>query len=257
MKYVQVSTVDQSTVITISRPEALNALNETVIEELGQAFDMAAVAASRAVILTGAGDRAFIAGADIKDFQGMSVDQARKFALEGQALTLKIEGFPKPVIAAVNGFALGGGCELAMACHFRIASTAARFGQPEVSLGIIAGFGGTQRLPRLVGKGIALELLTTGRTIDADEALSIGLVNEVAPPEELLAACHAKAARIAKQGPLAVQLTIEAVNRGENESLDQGLHIESDLFARSFTTEDMREGVSAFIEKRKAVFKGS
>ena len=177
-------------------------------------------------------------------------------ARRGQALTVKIEQFPRPVIAAVNGFALGGGCELALACHLRVASEQAKFGQPEVSLGVMAGFGGSQRLPRLVGKGMALELLTTGRMIDAAEALRIGLVNRVVPPDRLLPVCREIAALIAAQAPKAVELTIKAVNEGLDLELSSALELEARLFAQTFNTADMREGTQAFIEKRKPDFKG-
>ncbi len=242
--------------VTINRPEALNALNDAVMAGLSAAFDQIGSSPARAVILTGAGDKAFVAGADIKEFQGLDRPAALAYAQRGQALMLKIEQFGAPVIAAVNGYALGGGCELALACHLRIASQNAVFGQPEVGLGVIAGFGGSQRLPRLIGQGRALDLLITGRKIDAGEALSWGLVNQVTTPVELLATCRKIAARIARQAPIAVCNTLEVVNRGLDMTLQEGLDLEAERFASTFETADMREGVSAFIEKRDPAFKG-
>ncbi len=256
MTYVRIDLDGPVATITIDRPEALNALSELVLDELSQAFDEVNTDAVRAVILTGAGDKAFAAGADIKQFPSFSPDEAEAFALRGQALTRKIESFPKPVIAAINGFALGGGCEFALACHLRVASETARIGEPEVNLGIMAGFGGSQRLPRLVGKGMALEMLTTGRMVAAQEALRIGLVNRVTPPGDLLATCKQMAEEIARKAPRAVALSIEAVNRGLETTLDEGLRMEARLFGQTFGTEDMQEGVRAFIEKRPPEFTG-
>lgn len=245
------------TLLTINRPEVLNALSRAVIGELGDAFDALASAAPRAVILTGGGDKAFVAGADIKEFESMDSKSAHAYAKAGQALMNKIERFPAPVIAAINGYALGGGCELALACHMRVAAEDAVFGQPEVGLGIISGFGGSQRLPRLVGKGVAVELLTTGRRIKADEALRIGLVNRVVPAEELIPACRHLAGEIAKQGPLAVSATLTAVNRGMECDQEAGLDLEAQLFASTFDTRDQKEGVRAFLEKRPPEFTGN
>jgi enoyl-CoA hydratase len=256
MEYIQIEPAGPVTTITINRPEVLNALNPVVLDELASAFEQIDTGQVRVVILTGAGDKAFVAGADIQAFASLDQAGALDFARRGQALTVKIERFPRPVIAAVNGFALGGGCELALACHLRVASEQARFGQPEVSLGVMAGFGGTQRLPRLVGKGVALELLTTGRMIDATEALRIGLVNRVVPPDRLLPVCREIAALIVAQGPKAVELTIKAVNEGLDRDLASALELEARLFAATFNTADMREGTQAFIEKRKPDFKG-
>ena len=243
-------------ILTINRPEALNALSGTVLDELSRALEEVNTDEVRAVILTGAGDKAFIAGADIKEFPGLSPAEAEALALRGQAVAQRIEDFPKPVIAAGNGFALGGGCELALACHIRIASETAQFGQPEVVLGVMAGFGGSQRLPRLVGKGVALELLTTGRRIDAREALRIGLVNRVYPPDDLLPACVKLARQIALGAPRAVALTLQAVNQGLDLPLSAGLAIEARLFGQTFATKDMQEGVQAFLEKRTPRFTG-
>lgn len=256
MDFIRIDISGPVAIITIDRKEALNALTPQVLDELSQALDEVNTEQVRAVILTGAGGKAFVAGADIKQFLAFSPLQAQDFALRGQAITRKIEAFPKPVIAAVNGFALGGGCELALACHMRVASEKARFGQPEVNLGIMAGFGGSQRLPRLIGKGMALELLTTGRMVDAAEALRIGLVNSVAPPDELLPACRKLAEQIAGKAPKAVELTLEAVNHGLEMPLEEGLGLEARLFALTFTTEDMQEGTHAFIEKREPEFTG-
>ncbi|UCD37999.1 MAG: enoyl-CoA hydratase/isomerase family protein [Fidelibacterota bacterium] len=256
MDFIKIDISGPVAVITIDRRDALNALSPQVLDELSQALDEVNTEGIRAVIMTGAGKKAFAAGADIKEFPSFTPLQAQDFALKGQALSKKIEAFPKPVIAAINGFALGGGCELALACHMRIAAETAKIGQPEVNLGVMTGFGGSQRLPRLVGKGVALELLTTGRAIDAKEALRIGLVNAVAAPDELLPACQEIAEQIAEKAPQAVALTLEAVNHGLEMSLEEGLNLEARLFALTFTTEDMQEGTQAFLEKRKPKFTG-
>lgn len=212
--------------------------------------------ASGGVILTGAGEKSFVAGADITELATKDPVGAKEFSLASQEILHFIEHFPKPVIAAVNGFCLGGGCELAMACHIRVASENAKFGQPEVNLGLIPGNGGTQRLPRLVGKGRALELLLTGNMIDAAEAYRIGLVNKVSPAEKLISTAEGILKTIFTKGPVAVKLTIEAVNHGLELTLDEGVQLESNLFGLCFSTEDMKEGTKAFIEKRKAEFKG-
>ncbi|MFB0517456.1 MAG: enoyl-CoA hydratase/isomerase family protein [Candidatus Neomarinimicrobiota bacterium] len=256
MDFIKIDISGPVATITIDRQEALNALTPQVLEELSRALDEVNSEQVRAVILTGAGEKAFAAGADIRQFPSFSPLEAQEFARQGQALTRKIEGFPKPVIAAVNGFALGGGCELALACHLRVASERAKFGQPEVSLGVMAGFGGSQRLPRLIGKGMALELLTTGRMVEADEALRIGLVNAVTSVDGLLPACQKLAEQIARKAPKAVELTLQAVNHGLNMPLAEGLDLEARLFALTFTTEDMQEGTRAFIEKRTPEFTG-
>jgi enoyl-CoA hydratase len=243
--------------ITVAREKKLNALNSAVVGELLRAFLLArADSAVRVVILTGAGDRAFVAGADIAEMAALSPDDARRFAERGQQLSLLVERLGKPVIAAVNGFALGGGCELALACHIRLASDSARFGQPEVKLGLLPGFGGSQRLPRLVGKGRALEILLGGGTIDAGEALRIGLVNRVVPSDALLGAARELAIQIAANGPLAIEYCLAAVLSGLDMPLDEGLRLEAALFGLCFASEDMREGTKAFLEKRKPVFNG-
>jgi enoyl-CoA hydratase len=243
--------------IIINRPDKLNAINIETLRELRAAFsafrDDPEV---RAVILTGAGEKAFIAGADIGEFIGLDEAGAREYALNGQEVSKLIENFAKPVIAAINGFALGGGTEVALACHIRIASENAKLGQPEVKLGLIPGFGGTQRLARLVGKGKAMELILSGRAIDAKEALTIGLVNRVVTASELIPVCEALAKEIIANAPLALQYVIQAVNRGLDQALDDGLVTEAEFFGKSFATEDSREGTRAFLEKRKAVFKG-
>lgn len=243
--------------ITINRPDKLNALNGTVIAELGTA---AAEAASRAdiqgVILTGAGAKAFVAGADIGELASQGPLEGKRRSLEGQAVFRRFEAMRKPVVAAINGFCLGGGCELAMACHLRIASTTARFGQPEVKLGIGPGYGGTVRLPRLVGRGRALELLLTGAMIDAQEAWRIGLVNRVVPADKLLAETETLLRSIPAQGPLAVACVLEAVDAGSEMARDEALMLEANHFGLLSSTSDMREGMQAFLEKRPPLFKG-
>ncbi len=243
--------------ITVNRPKVLNALNVKTVLELIDAFEeMAGDETIRVVILTGSGEKSFVAGADIKEFQNLSPDDARNYAIRGQKLLNLIERLGKPVIAAVNGYALGGGCEIAMACSIRIASDNARLGQPEVGLGLIPGYGGTQRLPRLVGKGRAYEMILTGEHIDAAKAERIGLVNKVVPRDSLIEECEKLATTIAKQAPLAVRYCLEAVDRGLNGSLDDGLALEADLFGLVFGSQDVKEGVTAFLEKRKPEFKG-
>ncbi len=244
-------------VITVNRPDKLNALNKDVIQELGQAFDEVYNNTEiKTVILTGAGEKAFVAGADITEFTALDAAGGMELAKRGQEQVFdKIENCPKPVIAAVNGFALGGGCELAMACHFRIASTNAKFGQPEVNLGLIPGYGGTQRLTQLVGKGKAMELMMTAEMVGADEAKALGLVNHVLPQEELLAKAKEICQKIQGKAPIAVTKVIYCVNeaaRGDN----RGFANEITRFGDCFATEDMREGTGAFLEKRKAIFKG-
>ena len=249
--------LDSLLIVKINRPDALNALNTALIDSLIDLFVKEKSNPNcRGVILTGNGGRAFVAGADISEMKSMSPLEARNFALKGQQLTNLIEHFPKPVIAAVNGFALGGGNELAMAAHIRIASENAKFGQPETGLGLIPGFGGTQRLTRLVGAGRAFEMNLSGRIIKADKALQIGLVNEVLPQDELLDYCIKLMKDILSKGPLATTFTLDSMVRGKDLSLEEALNLEADLFALSFTTEDKTEGMSAFLEKRKAEFKG-
>lgn len=256
-EFITVEKEGKTAVITINRPQALNALNAQVLTELQSALnDIENDANVGAVIITGAGEKAFVAGADIAYMKDMSPLEAKKFSLLGQAVLNKIETMPLPVIAAVNGFALGGGCELAMACDFRIASEDARFGQPEVGLGVIPGFAGTQRLPRLVGKGMAKQLIFTGEMIPAGRAKEIGLVNEVVPKNELLSRAKELANRITANGPIAVRLAKEAINQGLEMDLDRAGALEADLFAICFSTSDQREGMGAFVEKRKAQFSG-
>jgi enoyl-CoA hydratase len=243
--------------VTIDRPDKLNALNATVISELSDAVTRIETdAAVRGVILTGSGQKAFVAGADIGELTGQGPIDGKARSMAGQLVFRRLERCGKPVIAAINGFALGGGCELAMACHIRIAAEHARFGQPEVKLGIGPGYGGTARLPRLVGKGRALELLLTGGMIDAAEAYRIGLVNRVVPAEGLLREAEGLLRTILENGPLAIRACLEAVDSGLETSLDQALLLEANHFGLLSGTDDMREGTSAFIEKRKAVFKG-
>ena len=241
--------------ITINRPDKMNALNADVMSELDQVFsEVEANNEIRAVILTGSGQKAFVAGADISQFVGKSKVEGMDLARAGQNVFFKIENCSKPVVAAVNGFALGGGCELAMACHFRLASENAKFGQPEVNLGLIPGYGGTQRLVQLIGKGRALELLLTGNMIDAATAHQYGLVNYVVPQEELLAKTMLLLQTILTKAPLAVSRCITAANAVFGEG--NGYDVEIESFGECFDTADMKEGTSAFLEKRKPVFTG-
>ncbi len=243
--------------ITVNRPDKLNALNDVVIAELGQAVE--AVAADKAVgsvILTGAGPKAFVAGADISELAKQGPFDGKARAMVGQEVFRQLERLGKPVIAAVNGFALGGGCELAMACHIRLASENAKFGQPEVKLGIGPGYGGSVRLPRLVGRGRALELLLTAQMIDAQEAWRIGLVNRVVPADQLMAESEKMGRTIMENGPLAVRLCLEAVDSGLEMSSADAHVLEANHFGLLASTEDMREGMAAFLEKRRATFRG-
>jgi enoyl-CoA hydratase len=243
--------------VTINRPDKLNALNDQVVDDLGDAVERITTdAAVRGVLITGAGPKAFIAGADIGDLARQGTFDGKARALRGQAVLRRLETCGKPVVAAVNGYALGGGCELAMACHIRFASENAKFGQPEVKLGILPGYAGSQRLPRLVGKGRALQLLLTGDTIDAQEAYRIGLVNKVVPADQLLPEAEQLLRTILAQGPLAVRLTLEAVERGLEMSLDDGSNLEANLFGLLASSHDMKEGLTAFLEKRAARFEG-
>jgi enoyl-CoA hydratase/carnithine racemase len=243
--------------VTLNRPKVLNALSQGAWDDLRKAFEHARDdAAVLGVILTGAGDKAFIAGEDISELSRASALEAEKSSRSGQAVLDLIENLGKPVIAAVNGFALGGGCETAMACTIRVAAENARFGQPEVKLGIPPGAGGTQRLPRLVGKGRALQLILSGEMISAQEAYRIGLVNEVVPAAGLIARCEAILRQILANAPVAVRFALEAVNKGMETSLSAGLLLEASLFAICATTEDKKEGTAAFLEKRTARFQG-
>ena len=255
-QFLAFDVADRIATITVNRPDKLNALNDATIAELGVAIDEAI---SRedvgAVLLTGAG-RAFVAGADISELEQQSPLEAQRRARAGQTIFRRFETSPKPTIAVINGFALGGGCELAMACHLRIASEKAKLGQPEVKLGIVPGYGGTQRLPRLVGRGAALKLLLTGDMIDAAEAHRLGLVDQVTAPEALLETARALATAMIANAPLALAGCIEAVDRGLDTSLEGGCAIESDFFGLLSATADMREGMRAFLEKRPAVFHG-
>ncbi len=243
--------------LTFNRPRVLNALNRQTMDELDAALtDAGNDKDLRVLILTGAGDKAFIAGADINELARMTPMTGPETSLHGQGVLHKLETLGKPSIAAVNGFALGGGCELALACSIRLASRTAKFGQPEVKLGIIPGYGGSQRLARLCGKGIAHELCLSGEMISAEEAQRIGLVNHVYEAGELLPAAQSLAKKIAANAPVAVQLTMEAIERGLEMPQEQGLFLEASLFGMSCATEDMREGTKAFLEKRPAQFQG-
>lgn len=243
-------------IVTINRPKALNALNRQTLDEMCTCLNKIGSNENiSAVILTGGGEKSFVAGADISHMQNLGVIEAREFASHGHEAGKLLENLPQPVIAAVNGFALGGGCELAIACDIRYASENAKFGQPEVNLGVIPGFGGTQRLPRLIGKGLANELLFSGNIIDAAEALRIGLVNKVFPQEELLAKCLELAETIASRGPLAVKLCKEVVNHGMEMDLARANRYEADLFSLCFSSSEQKEGMTAFLEKRAPKFK--
>jgi enoyl-CoA hydratase len=243
--------------VTLNRPKVLNALNKTALADLRAAFEDARDDSSlHGVILTGAGDKSFIAGADINEVATDTPVQAEEKTRRGQHLMDLIENLGKPVVAAINGFALGGGCEAALACTIRLAAETAKFGLPEVKLGIIPGYGGTQRLPRLVGKGVALQLILSGAMIDAREAYRIGLVNEVVPNAELIGRAEAILNQIGANAPLSVRYALEAVNKGMETSLAEGLVLESTFVAICTSTEDKKEGTSAFLEKRPAKFQG-
>ena len=246
---------DNVCIVTINNPQSMNALNSEVLSELDKAFtNIEQDHDIDVVILTGEG-RAFVAGADISQMSTMNASEGKDFGEQGSKLFRKIELLPKPVIAAINGFALGGGCELALACDIRISSSKAKLGQPEVGLGITPGFSGTQRLPRIVGEGRAKELIYTAKAITADEAYRIGLVNKVVEPEQLIDSAISMAKTIAKNAPIAVKLSKEAINRGMQTDIDSGIAIENNLFALCFSTQDQKEGMSAFIEKRAAEWK--
>lgn len=253
---VTVHDADGVRTLTIDRPERLNALDRQTLETLDAAFAAAAGEASvRVVVLTGAGPRAFVAGADIAQMNQLDPIAAREFSLLGQRLMRRIERMPKPVLAAVNGYALGGGLELAMACHLRIAADSARLGQPEISLGLLPGFGGTQRLLRLCGRAATLELCLLGAPVDATRARELGLVNQVVPAADLQAEVSAVAARLAGAAPLALRAILDAVVVGGECAMEEGLQFESAQFALLFATGDMREGTTAFLEKRAPQFR--
>lgn len=247
---------DHTLIITINRPDKLNALNQQVMHDLDAVMDRVyKFPEIKSVIITGAGLKSFVAGADIKEFETLSKEAAESIAKRGQAVFSKIEHSPKPVVACVNGFALGGGCELAMSCHFIIASENALFGQPEVNLGIMPGYGGTQRLTKKIGKGRAIELIVTGNTINANQALEYGLVNYVVPLADLIAKGQSILAASHSKAPIAVANSIKAINAAWDESVN-GYELEATLFGACFITEDCKEGIQAFIDKRKPDFKG-
>jgi len=256
-KYLLLEKEDGLGILYINRPEAMNALNEELLQELGTAVDdIGNDDEIQVLIITGAGDRSFVAGADIKQMQPFNAVKGRSFGQLGQNVFRKIEVMAKPVIAAVNGFALGGGCELAMAADMRLASEKARFGQPEVGLGITPGFGGTQRLPRLVGEGRAKELIFTGEVISAEEAYRIGLVNHIYPAETLLDEAKKLARKIMANAPLAVQFSKAAINQGMQTDIETAMGIEADLFGLCFSTDDQKTGMEAFLKKEKPQFAG-
>ena len=243
--------------IMLNRPQARNALNSALLEELGHVLDAVEKSETiKVLVITGVGEKAFAAGADISEMATMPAIEGRMFSAKGMKSISKLSTIPKPTIAAVNGFALGGGCEVVLACDIRIASTKAKFGQPEVNLGVTPGFGGSQRLPRIVGEGIAKELLFTGDMIGANRAYEIGLVNRVVEPEALLDTAWEMARKIASKGQVAVRLTKQGVNAGLNMDLERGLQYETELFGLSFSTADQKEGMAAFLEKRPAIFTG-
>jgi enoyl-CoA hydratase len=254
---LQVERKDGVAVVTVNRPKKLNALNTKTIEELDAAFAaLASDAEVKGVILTGAGEKAFVAGADIEELTGLDADSGRALSERGHRVFDRIEWLGKPVVAAVNGFALGGGCELALACHVRLASDNASLGTPEVKLGLICGYGGTQRLPRLVGRGAALEILLTGERVKAEDAQRLGLVNRVVPREQLLAEAEALARKMIANGPLALRATLEAVNGGLDRPLGEAQEGEAELFGELCASDDAGEGTRAFLEKRAPQFRG-
>jgi len=256
-KNIDVKKEEGIATITISRPKALNALNTETLEELENVLEVLQNDDGvKVIVITGAGEKAFVAGADISEMKDMSVFEAKKFAELGQKVFRKIELMKKPVIAAVNGYALGGGCELALACDIRIASRNAKFGQPEVGLGIIPGFGGTQRLPRIVGVSKAKELIYTGDMIDAEEALRIGLISKVVEQDKLLEEAYGIAKKIMSKGLVAVSLAKEAINKSLEVDIDSGMEYEANAFAMCFGTQDQKEGMAAFLEKRAPKFEG-
>ena len=251
MEYITYEAEGQIGIITINRPKALNALNSTVLDELDKTLDGVDLESIRCLILTGAGEKSFVAGADIGEMSSLTKAEGEAFGKKGNDVFRKIETFPIPVIAAVNGFALGGGCEISMSCDIRICSENAVFGQPEAGLGITPGFGGTQRLARLVSPGMAKQLIYTAKNIKADEAYRIGLVNAVYPLDELLPAAEKLAETIAKNAPIAVRACKQAINEGLQVDMDKAIVIEEKLFGSCFQSADQIEGMSAFLEKRK------
>lgn len=251
MEFVTYEAEGQIGLITICRPKALNALNSAVLGELDEVLDNVDLQTIRALILTGAGEKSFVAGADIAEMSSLTKAEGEAFGKKGNDVFRKLEKFPIPVIAAVNGFALGGGCEIAMSCDIRICSENAMFGQPETGLGITPGFGGTQRLARLIGAGMAKEMIYAARNISAEEAYRIGLVNKVCPQEELMPAARKLAASIAKNAPIAVRNSKKAIDEGLQTDIDQAIVIEEKLFGDCFETADQKEGMSAFLERRK------
>ena len=256
-KNLLVDKKDGYAVVTVNRPQVMNALNKETVAEILRCFDeLGADEEVKVVIVTGGGEKSFVAGADIGELNAADRDGGLEITRNGQAAFGKIEALPKPVIAAVNGYALGGGCELAMACDIRIASEKAKFGQPEVTLGLIPGYGGTQRLSRLVGKGKAKELILTGEMIDAHEALRIGLVERVVPQEKLMSEAEALATKLVGLGPIALELAKNSIDTGFNMPMDEALKVESERFGEACATEDKNEGTKAFLEKRKPEFKG-
>ena len=252
-----IDTQDGIRTITVNRPDKLNALNSATLDALHQAFDEAAMDATvRVVVLTGAGEKAFVAGADISEMNGLTPVEGRDFSLRGQRMMRRIERMPKPVIAAINGLALGGGLELAMCCHLRIAADTAKVGQPEINLGLIPGFGGSQRLLRLTGRAATLELCLTGAPIGAERARELGIVNRVVAAADLQAETMKLAGQLANAAPLALRAMLDCVNIGGECAIEEGLEYESAQFGLVFSTDDMREGTGAFLEKRKPTFKG-
>ena len=251
--FLKIERQEAVTVLKISAPKSLNALNSTLLRELGDFVDNLDVA-TRVLIITGDGEKSFVAGADISEMAHLNEEQGREFGRLGAQVFRKIELLPIPVIAAVNGFALGGGCELAMACDIRIASAKAKFGQPEVGLGIIPGFSGTYRLPKLIGQGYAKEMIYTGKAIRADEALRIGLVNAVYEPEELMDRAMEMAQKMLANAPIAISLAKQSINEGYDLDADAAIALENDLFGQCFAIADQKEGMDAFLNKRKAAF---
>jgi enoyl-CoA hydratase len=257
LEVIQCEKKDRVATVTLNRPKVLNALNAQLVSELECVFyDIARDDSVGAIILTGSGDKAFAAGADIGELSRLDALGGQALAEKGQRVLRMLETMGKPSVGAVNGFALGGGCEVAMACTIRVASTRAKFGQPEVNLGIIPGYAGTQRLPRIVGKGVAMDLILTGRIINAEEALRVGLVTHVVEPEALLDKAHAIANDLLSKAPVALKAAMEVIHRGSDTSFDDGCSMEASNFGVLFATEDMKEGTAAFLGKRKPDFKG-